>query len=119
MEDIDTRADRGLDHRAVMSLALGDWIESGHSVLITGPTGAGKSWLGCALAQYACRRGHSARYQRVPRMGEELRMRHGNPQPRRVPRLAPSSTLSENRSKLLENRHPAGGTASGFVRIPP
>jgi DNA replication protein DnaC len=78
IEDIDTRAGRGLDRRAVMSLALGDWIESGHSVLITGPTGAGKSWLGCALAQYACRRGHSAVYQRVPRMGEELRIRHGN-----------------------------------------
>ena len=78
IEDIDTRAGRGLERRAVMSLALGDWIDSGHSVLITGPTGAGKSWLACALAQYACRRGHSAYYQRVPRMGEELRMRHGN-----------------------------------------
>ena len=61
-----------------MSLALGDWIDSGHSVLITGPTGAGKSWLACALAQYACRRGHSAFYQRLPRLGEELRIRHGN-----------------------------------------
>ena len=61
-----------------MSLALGDWITSGHSVLITGPTGAGKSWLACALAQYACRRGHSALYQRAPRLGEELRIRHGN-----------------------------------------
>jgi len=60
IEDIDARAGRGLDRRAVMSLALGDWIDSEHSVLITGPTGAGKSWLGCALAQYACRRGHSA-----------------------------------------------------------
>ena len=78
IEDVDVRAGRGLDRRAVMSLALGDWIDSGHSVLITGPTGAGKSWLACALAQYACRRGHSAVYQRVPRMGEELRIRHGN-----------------------------------------
>lgn len=78
IEDLDTRAGRGLDRKAVMSLALGDWIESGHSVLITGPTGAGKSWLACALAQYACRRGHSAYYQRVPRLGEELRIRHGN-----------------------------------------
>ena len=78
IEDLDTRAGRGLDRKAVMSLALGDWIDSGHSVLITGPTGAGKSWLACALAQYACRRGHSAYYQRVPRLGEELRIRHGN-----------------------------------------
>lgn len=78
IEDLDTRAGRGVDRSAVMSLALGDWIDSGHSVLITGPTGAGKSWLACALAQYACRRGHSVCYQRVPRLGEELRIRHGN-----------------------------------------
>lgn len=78
IEDLDGRAGRGVDRRAVMSLALGDWIDSGHSVLITGPTGAGKSWLACALAQYACRRGHTAVYQRVPRLGEELRIRHGN-----------------------------------------
>ena len=78
IEDLDTRPGRGLERTAVMSLALGNWIDSGHSVLITGPTGAGKSWLACALAQYACRRGHSALYQRVPRLGEELRIRHGN-----------------------------------------
>jgi len=78
IEGMDTRAGRGVDHKAVMSLALGDWIDSGHSVLITGPTGAGKSWLACALAQYACRRGRSAYYQRMPRLGEELRIRHGN-----------------------------------------
>lgn len=78
IEDLDSRAGRGLERKAVMSLCLGDWIDSGHSVLITGPTGAGKSWLACALAQYACRKGHSAYYQRVPRLGEELRIRHGN-----------------------------------------
>lgn len=78
IEDIDNRPGRGIDRREVMSLALGDWVRAGHSILITGPTGAGKSWLGCALAQYACRRGHSAIYQRVPRLQEELRIRHGS-----------------------------------------
>lgn len=78
IEDIDTRPSRGVDRRAVMSLALGDWVDSGHSVLITGATGSGKSWLACALAQYACRRGKSALYQRVPRLQEELRIRHGS-----------------------------------------
>ena len=78
IEDIDTQPARGLDRRAVMSLALGDWVESGHSVLITGATGSGKSWLACALAQYACRRGKSALYQRAPRLQEELRIRHGS-----------------------------------------
>jgi DNA replication protein DnaC len=78
IEDIDARSGRGVDRREVMSLALGDWVTAGHSVLITGPTGAGKSWLACALAQYACRRGDSALYQRVPRLQEELRIRHGS-----------------------------------------
>ncbi len=78
IEDIDVRPGRGLERRAVMSLALGDWVSAGHSVLITGPTGAGKSWLACALAQYACRRGYSAMYQRVPRLQEELRIKHGS-----------------------------------------
>jgi DNA replication protein DnaC len=78
IEDIDSRPGRGINRREVMSLALGNWVSAGHSVLITGPTGAGKSWLACALAQYACRRGHSVLYQRVPRLQEELRIRHGS-----------------------------------------
>lgn len=78
IEDIDSRPARGLDRRVVMSVALGDWVASGQSILISGPTGAGKSWLACALAQYACRRGYSALYQRVPRLPEELRIRHGS-----------------------------------------
>ena len=78
IEDIDGRPGRGIERREVMSLALGDWVSAGHSVLITGPTGAGKSWLACALAQYACRRGYSALYQRVPRLQEEMRIRHGS-----------------------------------------
>lgn len=78
IEDIDSRAGRGINRSEVMSLALGNWVTAGHSVLITGPTGAGKTWLACALAQHACRRGYSAIYQRVPRLPEELRIRHGS-----------------------------------------
>lgn len=78
IEDLDSRPGRGIDRKAIMSLALGNWVEAGHSLLITGATGAGKSWLACALAQYACRRGHSAYYQRVPRLAEELAIRHGS-----------------------------------------
>jgi DNA replication protein DnaC len=77
IEDLDSRT-RGMERSAVMSLALGEWVTQGHAVLITGATGAGKSWLACALAQHACRRGQSAYYQRVPRLGEELRIRHAN-----------------------------------------
>ena len=61
-----------------MSLALSRWVEEGTAILITGATGSGKSWLGCALAQYACRRGQSALYLRTPRLAEEMRILHGN-----------------------------------------
>ena len=43
-----------------------------HNILITGPTGAGKSYLACALAQKACRDGHTALYHRVPKLLQEL-----------------------------------------------
>lgn len=78
IEDVDGRAGRGIERSTLMSLALSRWIEDGSAVLITGPTGSGKSWLACALAQYACRRGHSALYLRTPRLAEELRIQHGN-----------------------------------------
>ncbi len=78
IEDLASCSTRGIERGAVMSLALSQWVQTGQAILITGPTGAGKSWLACALAQHACRRGHSACYQRVPRLGEELRIRHAN-----------------------------------------
>jgi DNA replication protein DnaC len=56
----------------VSSLALSEWTTMGLSVIITGATGCGKTWLACALGQYACRQGHSVRYLRMPRLAEEL-----------------------------------------------
>jgi DNA replication protein DnaC len=78
IEDVDGRAGRGFERPALMSLALSRWVDDGAAILITGATGSGKSWLACALAQYACRRGRSALYLRVPRLAEELRILHGN-----------------------------------------
>ena len=78
IEDLDAHPGRGITRRELTSLALGDWVSQGQSILIIGPTGVGKSWLACALAQYACRRGYSAIYQRVPRLQEELLVRHGS-----------------------------------------
>ena len=77
IEDVQAGADRGLERNAFTQLALSRWVEQGMTVSIIGPTGSGKSWLACALAQQACRRGHSALYLRVPRLAEELRILHG------------------------------------------
>jgi DNA replication protein DnaC len=69
---------RGIDRKTLTGLALSNWIEAGQTILFCGATGVGKTWLACALAQYACRRGHSAYYLRVPRLAEELKLLHGS-----------------------------------------
>ena len=74
VEDFDARASRGIDRARWTSIALSDWIAKAHTLILTGATGCGKTWLACALGQYACRQGNSARYLRIPRLGEELRM---------------------------------------------
>lgn len=74
IEDVDTRRGRGVERGQITSLALGDWIKTGHTVIINGATGCGKTWLACALGQYACRRGHTLMYMRTPRLAEELRV---------------------------------------------
>jgi DNA replication protein DnaC len=64
-EDIDFAAPRGLDRARLHELAGARWVREHHNVLIYGPTGSGKTFLACALAQAACRQGLSARYYRV------------------------------------------------------
>ncbi|MDC7712392.1 IS21-like element helper ATPase IstB [Vogesella indigofera] len=72
VEDIDYRSPRNLDKAAVLTLTSLDWIRNGHSLVITGPTGTGKSWLACALANQACREGLSCYFVRVPILMENL-----------------------------------------------
>jgi DNA replication protein DnaC len=50
VEDFDTRAGRGTERTQLMSLALSDWITVATTVILTGATGCGKTWLACALA---------------------------------------------------------------------
>jgi DNA replication protein DnaC len=68
IEDLDFKEAQAMNRSQVMSLAQNQWVQTHHNVLITGPTGAGKSYLACALAQKACRDGHTTLYQRLPRL---------------------------------------------------
>ena len=76
--DIDYSHPRGLMKSQFADLLSMHWILQHHNVLITGPTGCGKTYLGCALATQACLQGLSVRYFRMPRLLEALTIAHGD-----------------------------------------
>ena len=78
VEEIDYRHPRGLDKSLMRDLIQCQWIKRHLNLLITGPTGVGKTWIGCALAQKACREGYSALYLRLPRFLQELSIAKGD-----------------------------------------
>lgn len=87
IEDLDLRSPRGLDRATVLSLADAHWVTAHRNVLVTGPTGVGKTFVACALAHSAIRRGHTALYLRVPRLLDELVLARADG---RLPRLMAS-----------------------------
>jgi DNA replication protein DnaC len=74
IEDIDFGANPGLDRRQVLSLAQGAWLRANENLIVTGQTGTGKTWLGCAFGRQAARLDHSILYVRMPRLFEDLAM---------------------------------------------
>ena len=78
LEAIEYRPQRPLDKALIRQLATGRWIAEHHNLVITGPTGTGKTFLGCALAHQACRTGYRVLYRRVPRLFEELTLAHAD-----------------------------------------
>lgn len=70
--------ERNLDRNAIQTLSDMQWTTRGDTVLITGPTGAGKSYLACAFGNEACVRGITTRYVRATKLFPILRMARGD-----------------------------------------
>jgi DNA replication protein DnaC len=125
LEDIDYRSPRGLDRSVIRGLGTCGWIRKHQNVIIVGPTGTGKTFLACALAQRACREGISAFYLRTPTLYRTLAVARADGSYGRVlARLGRTSLLilddlglaaltDQERRDLLEvveDRHTAAST---------
>ena len=127
VEDINWRVSRGLDKSLVTALAGCDWLRHGQSLLITGATGCGKTWLACALAHQAARSGFSVLYTRAARLFDELQVAHGDGSfARRLAQLAKLDLLvlddfaispigAAERNDLLEVLDDRVGTRSTLI----
>lgn len=72
LEDVVCEPGRGIDKATVRSFATCQWVRAKQNVIAMGPTGVGKSYLGAALAQAACRAGFRALCVRAPRLLHDL-----------------------------------------------
>lgn len=125
LEDLDYRHPRGLPKQMMLELSGGAWLIKKQNILITGPTGIGKSYIACALGNQACRAGLTTRLERVPRLFESLMMARadgshlklisqlGKVQVLILDDFGLSPLKEEERNDLLEileDRHGAGAT---------
>lgn len=125
LEDIDYRHPRGLSKQAMIELSSPQWIPDHRSVLLTGPTGVGKSFIACALGNFAARAGYTVLYARAPRMFATLQQARGDGSHlKAIQKLAKASVLiiddflitplaeTERRDMLeiIEDRYGSGST---------
>ncbi len=95
VENIDFKHRRNLDRSQVLALGSGGWIQDRHNLIITGPTGIGKSFLASAFVERACRQGFNATYVRMPRLLHTLAVGRGDGSYTRVlARLAKTDLLA-------------------------
>ena len=106
VEDADFRTPRGLDRALFHKLAGCDWIRQSQHLVISGPTGVGKSWLACALGQKACREGFSVVYRRALGLFGELAAARGGG---RLPRVL--TALERTRLLIIDDWGPEPLTA--------
>jgi DNA replication protein DnaC len=72
--EVEYRASRGLSKHVMRRLSSCGWVRSHHNVIITGPTGSGKTFIACALTHIACVSGYTGAYHRLSRLLDELEM---------------------------------------------
>ena len=78
VEEIDFQAQRNLKRAFIMELAGCEWIRQYHNLIVTGPTGVGKTYLACALGYRACVMGYKVKYHRVGRLLSMLALSRGD-----------------------------------------
>jgi len=78
VEDIDFRSQRGLKRAQIDPLANSQWIEYHQHLILSGPTGTGKTFLACALGNQACRDGHRVRYYVASKLFRQITAAHAD-----------------------------------------
>ena len=78
LEDVDYQASRGLSQQVMLELANPQWVTAHRNVLVSGPTGVGKSFIACALGNAAARACYTVLYIRAPRLFETLQQSRGD-----------------------------------------
>jgi len=125
LEDIDYTAMRGLGRQLMLELASSRWVAAHRNVLITGPTGIGKTFIACALGNAAARSGYTVLYIRAPRLFETLQQSRGDGSHlRALAKLArvqlliiddflltrPAETEQKDLLEIIEDRYQLGAT---------
>jgi len=78
VKEIDFHIPRNLNKSLILELSTCNWIKQKHNLIITGPTGVGKTYLACALGYRACVEGYRVRYYRLPMLLSELALSRGD-----------------------------------------
>jgi DNA replication protein DnaC len=78
IEDIDYQHPRGLNQSQLASLLTNEWVAKKQNLILTGPTGCGKTYLACAIGRHACHLDYRVRYYRATRLFEALTISHGD-----------------------------------------